>query len=153
MIPEDDGTSTANLVEDPEPVATSTTDAIVKGTTVGLELLLNIAAMLIVFVALVHLANAVLGLLPDLAGPITLQRVLGYVMAPLCWLIGVPWAEAVTAGALMGVKTILNEFLAYIQMASLPAEALRTCTRNNYFCVDADDRRSTVRRPSIMFEV
>jgi concentrative nucleoside transporter, CNT family len=129
MIPEHNGPSTANLVEDPEPVATSTTDAIVKGTTVGLELLLNIAAMLIVFVALVHLANAVLGLLPDLAGPITLQRVLGYVMAPLCWLIGVPWAEAVTAGALMGVKTILNEFLAYIQMASLPAEALSPRSR------------------------
>src|SRR3954462_3079951 len=129
MVPEHNGPSTANLVEDPEPLAASTTDAIVKGTTVGLDLLLNVTAMLIVFIALVHLANAVLGLLPELAGPITLQRVLGYVMAQLCWLIGVPWAEAVTAGGLLGVKTILNEFIAYIQMASLPAEALSPRSR------------------------
>ena len=77
-----------------EPVAVSTMDAIVKGTTVGLELLLNICAMLIVLVALVHLANAILGVLPDVAGaPITLQRMLGTAMAPVCWLIGIPWTR------------------------------------------------------------
>src|SRR4051794_31707533 len=85
--------------------------------------------MLIEFVALVHLANAALALLPEIAGPITLQRMLGYIMAPLCWLMGVPWAEAVAAGALMGVKTILNEFIAYVQMASLPEEALSPRSR------------------------
>jgi CNT family concentrative nucleoside transporter len=100
-------------------------DAIVKGTVAGLELLLTIIAMLIVFVALVHLVNAILGILPDIAGaPVSLQRVLGLVMAPVCWLIGIPWAEAATAGTLMGVKTILNEFLAYLQMSQLPAGAL-----------------------------
>src|SRR5207248_4032442 len=98
--------------------ATSTMDAIVKGTSAGLELLLNICAMLIVLVALVHLANAILGLLPAAGGePITLQRMLGYVMAPICWLMGVPWAEAKTAGALMGIKTILNELVAYVELA------------------------------------
>ena len=113
-----------------EPVAASTMDAIVKGTAVGLELLLNICAMLIVLVALVHLANAVLGLAPDIAGaPITLQRILGAAMAPVCWLIGIPWAEAVTAGTLMGVKTILNEFIAYVQLAALPADALSERSR------------------------
>jgi CNT family concentrative nucleoside transporter len=56
--------------------------------------------------------------------PITLQRVLGAIMAPVCWLIGIPWAEAATAGALMGVKTILNEFIAYVQLSALPADAL-----------------------------
>lgn len=113
-----------------EQVATSTMDAIVKGTTAGLELLLNIVAMLIVLVALVHLVNAGLALLPDLAGsPISLQRLLGYIMAPVCWLMGVPWAEAVTAGSLMGIKTILNEFIAYIQMAALPADALSPHSR------------------------
>ena len=85
--------------------------------------------MLIVFIALVHLANATLAVLPEIGGPITLQRALGYVMAPLCWLMGVPWAEAVTAGALMGVKTILNEFIAYVEMASLPAEVLSPRSR------------------------
>jgi CNT family concentrative nucleoside transporter len=100
-------------------------DAIVKGTAAGLQLLLTIVAMLIVLVALVHLANAILSLLPDLAGaPVTLQRMLGYVMAPVCWLMGIPWDQAVTAGGLMGIKTILNEFIAYLQLAALPPDAL-----------------------------
>ncbi len=106
-------------------VADSTMDAIVRGTVAGLELLLNIVAMLIVLVALVHLANAILSLLPDVASaPITLQRLLGLLMAPVCWLMGVPWHEAVTAGSLMGIKTVLNELIAYIELAKLPADAL-----------------------------
>ena len=109
----------------PESVASSTMDAIVKGTAAGLELLLNICAMLIVLVALVHLANAMLGLLPDVAGaPISLQRALGLVMAPVTWLMGVPWSQAPTAGSLMGIKTILNEFIAYVEFSKLPADAL-----------------------------
>jgi CNT family concentrative nucleoside transporter len=107
------------------PVADNTMDAIVRGTVAGLELLLNIVAMLIVLVALVHLANSILSLLPDVAGSaITLQRMLGYVMAPVCWLMGVPWSEAVTAGSLMGIKTVLNELIAYVELAKLPAGAL-----------------------------
>ncbi|MGE5535335.1 MAG: NupC/NupG family nucleoside CNT transporter [Acidobacteriota bacterium] len=106
-------------------VADSTMDAIAKGTTAGLELLLNIVAILIVLVALVHLANAILGLAPDIAGaPITLQRLLGFVMAPVCWLMGIPWGQAVTAGSLMGIKTVLNELIAYVELAKLPAGAL-----------------------------
>jgi CNT family concentrative nucleoside transporter len=81
--------------------------------------------MLIVLVALVHLANAIIGVLPPLAGaPITLQRLLGIAMAPVCWLIGIPWDQAVTAGGLMGIKTILNEFIAYVELSKLPADAL-----------------------------
>jgi concentrative nucleoside transporter, CNT family len=106
-------------------VADSTMDAICKGTAAGIELLLNIVAMLIVLVALVHLANSLLSLVPDFAGaPITLQRVLGLIMAPVCWLMGVPWSEAVTAGSLMGIKTVLNELIAYLELAKLPADAL-----------------------------
>jgi CNT family concentrative nucleoside transporter len=107
------------------PVASSTMDAITRGTTSGLELLLNIVAMLIVLVALVHMANAILSLLPDVAGSaITLQRVLGLIMAPVCWLMGVPWDQAFTAGSLMGLKTVLNEFIAYLELAKLPPGAL-----------------------------
>jgi len=107
------------------PVADNTMDAIVRGTAAGLELLLNIVAMLIVLVALVHLANAILSLLPEVGGAaITLQRLLGLVMAPVCWLMGVPWSEAVTAGSLMGIKTVLNELIAYLELAKLPADAL-----------------------------
>jgi concentrative nucleoside transporter, CNT family len=108
-----------------EQIATSTMDAIVKGTGAGLELLLNITAMLIVFVALVYLANSILGLLPDFLGaPLTLQRTLGWIMAPVCWLMGIPWSQAVTAGGLMGLKTVLNEFVAYLSLAALPQGAL-----------------------------
>ena len=125
MVPEKEGRRTGGSLGTDEPVAASAMDAVVKGTTSGLALLLNVVAMLIVLVALVHLANLILGLLPQVGGEaITLERVLGYAMAPVCWLMGVPWAEAVTAGSLMGVKTILNEFLAYLRMAALPPEAL-----------------------------
>jgi CNT family concentrative nucleoside transporter len=125
MVPETGDTRTEGKLTDPEPVAASTMDAIVKGTTAGLELLLNIVAMLIVLVALVHLANAILSLLPQIAAaPLTLQRALGWVMAPVCWLMGVPWSQAATAGGLMGLKTILNEFIAYLELARLPPDAL-----------------------------
>jgi CNT family concentrative nucleoside transporter len=125
MVPDPGERHTGGALGEVEQVASSTMDAIVKGTGAGLELLLNIVAMLIVFIALVYLANAILGLLPDLFGaPITLQRLLGWVMAPICWLMGIPWAQAVTAGGLMGIKTILNELVAYLQLAALPADAL-----------------------------
>ncbi|HEX2827921.1 MAG TPA: nucleoside transporter C-terminal domain-containing protein [Burkholderiales bacterium] len=108
----------------------SSMDAIVRGTADGLGLLLNIAALLIVLVSLVTLANLVLSLLPAVGGaPVTLQRIFGYVMAPLVWLAGVPWSEAMTAGALMGTKTVLNELIAYFDMAALPADALSERSR------------------------
>jgi CNT family concentrative nucleoside transporter len=123
MIPDRDGTDDPLVVT--EPVADSTMDAIARGATQGMALLLNMIAMLIVFVALVHLVNAMLTLLPAPGGePITLQRILGFVMAPVCWLIGIPWAQAPTAGALMGIKTVLNELIAYLEMSKLPADAL-----------------------------
>jgi concentrative nucleoside transporter, CNT family len=125
MVPETKEPNTAGVLIDPEPVATGSMDAVVKGTAAGLELLLNVCAMLIVLVALVHLANAILGLLPEVAAqPITLQRLLGLAMAPLCWLLGMPWDQAVTAGSLMGIKTILNEFIAYVELSKLPPDAL-----------------------------
>ena len=105
--------------------ATSSMDAVTRGTIDGVQLLINIVAMLLVLVALVSLANQILALFPQVAGaPITLQRVLGALMAPLAWIMGIPWSEATTAGALMGTKTVLNELLAYIDMAKLPDDAL-----------------------------
>jgi CNT family concentrative nucleoside transporter len=114
----------------PPRQAESTMDAVTKGTLQGVELLLNIVAMLLVLVALVSLINQILGLLPSPGGePLTLQRLLGYAMAPVVWLMGIPWPEATTAGALMGTKTILNELLAYLDMSRLPADALTPRSR------------------------
>jgi len=104
--------------------------AVTRGTLEGLQLLLNIVAMLVVFVALVALANGALGLLPAVGGePLALERVLGWVFAPLAWLIGVPAHEAAVAGNLLGKKTILNEFIAYLELARLPADALSPRSR------------------------
>jgi CNT family concentrative nucleoside transporter len=130
MVPDKGDSITEAELTAPEPVARSTMDAVVKGTATGLELLLNIVAMLLVMVALVHLVNAILGMLPDVLGaPVTLQRTLGLIMAPVCWLMGIPWSEAVTAGSLMGIKTILNEFIAYLELAKLPPDALSDRSR------------------------
>jgi CNT family concentrative nucleoside transporter len=130
MVPDKGDSITEAELTAPEPVARSTMDAVVKGTATGLELLLNIVAVLLVMVALVHLANAILGMLPDVLGaPVTLQRVLGLIMAPVCWLMGIPWSEAQAAGSLMGIKTILNEFIAYLELAKLPADALSERSR------------------------
>jgi CNT family concentrative nucleoside transporter len=119
MIPETGKRTAGNLT--PSEPALSAMDAITKGTVQGIRLLINIIAMLIVLVALVHLLNIILGLLPDVGGqPVSLQRLLGLIMAPVVWLMGVPWKEAPIAGALMGTKTVLNEFLAYLDMSRLP---------------------------------
>lgn len=110
--------------------AESSMDAVTRGTADGLKLLLNIVAMLVVLIALVSLVNQLLGMLPAFGGkPLTLQSMLGVVAAPLVWVIGVPWEEAMTAGSLLGTKTILNEFIAYLDLAALPAEALSERSR------------------------
>jgi len=123
MVPET-GELTSGELTAPEP-ASGSMDAVTKGTLQGVELLINIIAMLVVLVALVYLANLILGLLPDIGGQkVTLQRIMGIIMAPVVWLMGVPWQEATTAGALMGTKTILNEFLAYLELSRLSPGAL-----------------------------
>jgi len=123
MVPPDGPPTEGALV--PPQEARSSMDAITKGTVDGVSLLINIVAMLVVLVALVALANEAMTLLPSIGGaPVTLQRLLGYVMAPLVWVMGIPWAEAPVAGALMGTKTVLNELIAYIDLASLPSNTL-----------------------------
>lgn len=105
-------------------------DAVVRGTMDGLHLLGAIIAMLIVLVALVHLANGGLSLLPDVAGaPVTLQRIMGILLAPVAWAMGIPAEEMAAAGALMGTKTVLNELLAYLELARLPEGVLSPRSR------------------------
>lgn len=108
----------------------SSVDAIAQGTREGIELLVNVTAMLVVAVALVALVNQGLGLVSAPLGlALSLERVLGWVFAPLAWLIGIPIGEAATAGSLLGTKTILSEFVAYLQMSALPADALTPRSR------------------------
>lgn len=108
----------------------SSIDAVVQGTTDGLRLLAGVAAMLIVMVALVALANEILSTLPHVAErPLSLQRVLGWICAPVAFAIGIPWSEAATAGTLIGEKIVLNELFAYLDMAALPREALSPRSR------------------------
>ena len=118
MIPETSELTSGDMMAPDE--ATGAMDAITRGTLQGVNLLLNIVAMLVVLVALVHLVNIILGFIPPLAGSkITLQKLFGWVMAPWVWLMGIPWHESGTAGALMGTKTVLNEFIAYLNMSQL----------------------------------
>ncbi|MBI4189110.1 MAG: nucleoside:proton symporter [Betaproteobacteria bacterium] len=128
MVPPSGAPTSGQLVAAQQ--ASSSMDAITRGTLEGLQLLLNIIALLVVLVALVALANVMLEALPAIGGkPITLQRVLGALLAPLAWLIGVPWGEAPAAGALLGTKTILNEFIAYLDLAHLPDGTLSLRSR------------------------
>jgi concentrative nucleoside transporter, CNT family len=124
MVPPDRPPTAATLQAAPQNVH-SAMEAITQGTERGLALYLNIVAMLLVLVALVHVANSLLLLLPDFAGAaLTLERLLGWIMAPVVWLMGIPWSEAGTAGSLMGIKTVLNEFLAYLALAEVAPGAL-----------------------------
>ncbi|MEM7222431.1 MAG: nucleoside transporter C-terminal domain-containing protein [Pseudomonadota bacterium] len=110
--------------------ATSAMDAIVQGTQEGIKLVISVAATLIVIIALVALVNQGLALLPEVGGAaVSLQRMLGWLMAPLAWLLGVPWADAQLAGELMGTKIVLNELVAYLNLAHLPEGSLMPQSR------------------------
>jgi CNT family concentrative nucleoside transporter len=129
MVPfRPDSSASAELIIQDPPV--SSMDAVAKGTRDGIILLANIIAMLVVLVALVSLVNAALSLLPQWGGEaITLQRLFGYVFRPVMWLIGIPGDEVATAARLMGTKTVLNEFIAYVDLSKVPGDQISDHTR------------------------
>ena len=91
----------------------------------GLQLFLSVIAVIIVVFALVTLVDQIMAVLPPVDGaPLTLRRVFGWIFSPLMWALGVPWDQAPTAGSLMGTKAILNEYVAYLDLAALPSDAL-----------------------------
>jgi CNT family concentrative nucleoside transporter len=123
MLPEDNESS--QELEKPPRVYESSMDAVTRGTSDGLNIYLNILAILIVAIALVALLNGVVGMLPDVNGaPLTLERVAGWLFAPLAWLMGVSWDESLTVGSLLGIKTVLNEFIAYVNLQAMPPDAI-----------------------------
>ena len=118
------GAVTEGELSDPEP-AHNTMDALTRGTLRGVQLFLNVVAMLVVLVALVHFVNLILGLLPWPGEEgLTLQGVLGFLLAPFTWMIGIPWSDAPTAAQLLGTKTILNELVAYLDLGNLGQNAM-----------------------------
>jgi CNT family concentrative nucleoside transporter len=125
MVPDSGDAATPIDSEDEGLKYEGSIDAIVKGTMDGMQLFLAVIAVIIVVFALVNLVDQMLALLPLVGGEeLTLKRIFGWLFAPLMWLVGVPWAEAQTAGGLMGTKAILNEYVAYLELAALPASAL-----------------------------
>jgi CNT family concentrative nucleoside transporter len=130
MVPwsrEADGPAAPALARDD---CASAMDAIARGTADGVRLLVGVTAMLIVAVALVTLVNMMLGALTEpLGSRLTIEQVLGWAMAPVAFLIGIPWSEAATAGQLIGIKTVLNELIAYLSLAEMPATTLSPRSR------------------------
>jgi CNT family concentrative nucleoside transporter len=121
MVPETEKAETAETGEIHVPSNDANVlDAAARGTTEGLHLALNVGAMLIAFIALLALVNFGVGALGDVFGAqaLTLERILGWILAPLAFLLGVPWGDAVVVGGLMGTKTVVNEFVAYLQLSS-----------------------------------
>lgn len=129
IVPQEGSVTSGDLVMPYE--FTSTMDAVSKGAADGIRLFINIVAVLIVFVALVAILNKIMALLfPYIGGePLTLQRILGTIMAPFTWLMGIPWDEAKLAGSLLGTKTILNEVYAFSELAKTPPELLSPHSR------------------------
>ena len=100
-------------------------DAVVRGAMEGVQLMLAVIGIIITIFALVALADQILALAPHVDGAaLTLKRMFGWIFSPFMWAIGVPWDQAPAAGALMGTKAILNEYVAYLDLAALPAGTL-----------------------------
>jgi concentrative nucleoside transporter, CNT family len=124
MVPEDGVPETAGgLAVDPEKRYVNSIDAAAGGAAEGLHLALNVGAMLLAFIALIAMVNAGIGWMGGFVGApdLSLQLLLGWVLAPLAWMMGVPWSDAVTVGSLMGLKTVVNEFVAYLELSALLA--------------------------------
>ena len=103
----------------------STMDAITRGTSDGTSIAVSVGTILIAVLALVYIVNSFLGLVGTQFGfDLSIEIILGYIFAPIAWLMGIPWSDAIVAGELLGVKTALNEFIAYPALANLEAGVL-----------------------------
>ncbi|MBQ1542044.1 Na+ dependent nucleoside transporter [Caulobacter sp. CCUG 60055] len=130
IVPPDAAETGGDLDLGAEKSYDSSVDAVIKGTSDGLTIALNVGAALIVFVALAAMADLILKMLPAVGGqPLSIERGLGLLFSPLAWAIGVPWAEARTAGSLLGIKLVLTEFSAFIDLSKLPAGELSERSR------------------------
>ncbi len=122
LFPETEKSLTAGVVQiEVEPTTANVIDAAAVGASEGMKLALNVAAMLIAFLGLLALVNALLGWMGARFGlpQLSLEWIFSYLLAPVAWLMGVPWADCGQVGVLLGKKTILNEFIAYLDLKTL----------------------------------
>ncbi|MEN6607227.1 MAG: nucleoside transporter C-terminal domain-containing protein, partial [Bryobacteraceae bacterium] len=127
LIPETEKPATAGKVEVKiEKPGVNVIDAAARGASDGLQLALNIAGMLIAFLALIALVNGILGWVHTLPGmgwlPGTLERIFGVVFSPIAWLMGVSWKDATAVGNLLGTRLVLNEFVAFLQLGPMQGQ-------------------------------
>ena len=129
MMPSNQKTEDQNEIKE-SSLYKSTLDALTRGTQDGLNITLSIAALLLVLISLVTLVNFALTGLPLIGGEvISLERMAGWIFSPIAWCMGIPWSEAQLGGSLLGVKTILNEFVAYVNLAGIDASDLSEKSR------------------------
>ncbi len=124
LMPETEKPETAGKVKvHVERPGVNVIDAAARGAGEGLHLALNIGAMLIAFLALIAMANGILGWVHSLPGmgwlPPTLQQIFGYIFSPVAWVIGVSWKDSMAIGNLLGTRLVLNEFVAFLELAPL----------------------------------
>lgn len=130
MVPERDGDAQGEDLKSFVSPYHSTMDAFTTGAEEGVRMMISIIGMLLAAIAAVALANIMLGAAPEVLGaPLSVERMLGWAFAPLMWVLGVPWSEAPASGSLMGVKTVLNEFVAYARLGGEPASVIGERTR------------------------
>lgn len=127
MIPQQ-GPDTEGSLEPPYKFS-GAMEAVSTGATDGMKLYINIIAMLIVMLALVALTNRCLGSFEVASEPLSMQRILGVLMSPLAWLMGIPWSQAQVAGNLIGTKVALNEVMAFLELSGARAQALSDSSR------------------------
>jgi len=128
MIPDDARTQAA--LDEGDVLYHGVIDSIAKGTQDGIQVLLSVTAMLLTIIALVYLLNAALGFVGHMIGiKLSMQLILGWILAPATWALGIPWSEASNTGALLGTKTVLNELLAYLDLVKYDSTALSDRSR------------------------
>jgi len=121
LIPETEAADNSKLEEDPADKPANIFDAAAGGASEGLKLALNVGAMLLAFIGLIALVNGILGLLGGFVGfeALSLQILLGWIFAPVAWLLGIPWEQAVLGGSFIGQKLVVNEFVAFIEFGTV----------------------------------
>ena len=130
VVPPDPIESVEDFDHEAEKRYESSIDALIRGTGDGLTIVLNVAATLVVFVAIVTIADGLLALLPQVGGgAVSIERGLGLAFTPLAWSLGVPWSEAPAAGRLLGIKLVLTEFSAFTQLGQPGVSALSDRSR------------------------